>query len=147
MKTFFQELFEYNYYTNQKLGDVFNASTDKMSEKAIKLYSHILNAHQIWNNRIETRYPAFGVWDLHTIQDFRDIDKANYEHTLFIIDKLDLNNTINYAIKGKASSKSIRGILFHVINHSTYHRGQIATEFRQNGLDPLVTEYILFEKK
>ena len=52
MKSFFKELLEYNHHFNQKLGDIFNEHPNKTSEKAIQLYSHILNAHQIWNNRI-----------------------------------------------------------------------------------------------
>lgn len=148
MKTFFKELFEYNYHYNQKLGDIFNVNTNQTSEKALKLYNHILNAHQIWNNRIDPRDPVFGIWDIHAITGLRDIDKVNYEHTLLIIDKFDLDKTINHPkIKGKPFSKKIREILFHVVNHSTYHRGQIATEFKQSGLEPLVTDYIFYERE
>ncbi|NII28382.1 damage-inducible protein DinB [Pseudoflavitalea sp. X16] len=148
MKAFFKELFEYNHHINQKLGSALNANVEKTSENAIKLYSHILNAHQIWNNRIDPRHPAFGVWEIHAIQDCQDIDKKNYEHILLIIERFDLNSMIHHPkIKGKNASKSIGEILFHVINHSTYHRGQLATEFRQNGLEPLATDYILYEKK
>lgn len=145
MRNFFKELFAYNHYTNQKLGDAFNANTGKTSEKAIKLYSHILNAHHIWNNRAESGSPAFGVWDAHPVKDFKRMDKENYERTLLIIDQLDLDTVVAYTIKGKPFRKAIRELLFHVINHSTYHRGQIATEFRQSGIAPLVTEYILYE--
>lgn len=147
MKQFFKELFEYGHHFNQKLGEVFNDSQDKTSEKAITLYNHILNAHQIWNNRIEPKQTSFGVWEIHHIQDCKDIDKLNYEHSLLILDKYDLNDTINYAnTKGQAFSNSIRDIFFHAINHSTYHRGQISTEFRQNGLQPLVTDYIFYRR-
>jgi uncharacterized damage-inducible protein DinB len=45
-----------------------------------------------------------------------------------------------------AFSNDIKSIIFHVINHSTYHRGQIASEFKQNGLDPMVTDYILYKR-
>lgn len=148
MKAFLKELFEYNHSCNQKLGNLFNISAGKTSEKAIKLYSHILNAHQIWNNRIEPQHPAFGIWKIHAIPNCQDIDKTNYEHTLLIIDKLDLNSTIQYSnSKRRIFSKSIGSVLFHVINHSTYHRGQIATEFRRNGLEPLSTDYIFYEKE
>lgn len=148
MKTFFKELFEYNYHVNQQLWDVFNTNADKTSEKAFKLYNHILNGHQIWNNRIDARVAASGIWDMHTIQDCRDIDRTNYEHTLLIIDQFDLNDTVRHArIKGKPFSRKVYEILFHVINHSTYHRGQIATDFRQNELTPLMTDFIFYERE
>jgi hypothetical protein len=57
--------------------DVFNDNPDKTSEKAVKLYNHILNAHQIWNNRIEPKQTTFGVWEIHLVQDLKGIDKAN----------------------------------------------------------------------
>lgn len=147
MKQFFKEIFEYNHHFNQKLFDVFADDPDKTSEKAVKLFNHLLNAHQIWNNRIDQQQPPFGVWQLHDIQELKNIDKTNYEQTLQILQKFDLTETINYSnTKGQAFSNNIQDILFHIINHSTYHRGQIATEFKQNGLEPLVTDYILYKR-
>lgn len=147
MKAFYRELFEYSYHFNQKLADVFSENAGKTSDRSVKLFNHILNAHQIWNNRINPKQTTFGVWELHSIHDLKGIDKTNYAHTLQILDKFNLNETIDYAnSKGQTFSNSTRDILFHVINHSTYHRGQIATEFRQNGLDPLVTDYIFYKR-
>lgn len=147
MKQFFKELFEYSHHFNQKLWDVFNDNPEKTSDKAVKLFNHLLNAHQIWNNRIEPKQTTFGVWALHDMQDLKGIDKRNYEQTLQILDTFDLGEIINYSTsKGQAFSNSIRDTLFHVINHSTYHRAQIATEFKQHGLEPLITDYILFKR-
>jgi uncharacterized damage-inducible protein DinB len=147
IKQFFKELFEYSHHFNQKLGDIFNEHSDKTSENAIKLYSHMLNAHQIWNHRIEPKQTSFGVWDVHPIQDSKNIDKMNYEHSLLILDKFELTETINYTrAKGQVFSNSIQDIFFHIINHSTYHRAQIATEFKHNGLTPLVTDYIFYKR-
>jgi uncharacterized damage-inducible protein DinB len=146
MKDFFKELLEYSHHFNQKLGDVFEDNPDK-SEKAIKLFSHMLNAHQIWNNRIDPKGKVFGVWDMQAVQNFKNIDKTNFEHSLKILDKFALDDTINYTnTKGQVFSNTIRDILFHIINHSTYHRGQIATEFKQHGVDPLVTDYIFYRR-
>lgn len=147
MKQFFRELFEYGHHFNQKLGDVFNDRPDKTSEKAVKLYNHLLNAHQIWNNRIDPKQTTFGIWEIHPIQDCKEIDKQNYEHSLLILDEFDLNDTMNYGnTRGQKFSNSIRDIFFHVVNHSTYHRGQIATEFREHGLEPLATDYIFYKR-
>lgn len=147
MKQFFRELFEYGHHFNQKLGDVFNDRPDKTSEKAVKLYNHLLNAHQIWNNRIDPKQTTFGIWEIHPIQDCKEIDKQNYEHSLLILDEFDLNDTMSYSnTRGQKFSNSIRDIFFHVVNHSTYHRGQIATEFREHGIGPLATDYIFYKR-
>lgn len=148
MKLFFKELFEYTHHYNQKLSEVFIENPEKTSEKALKLFSHMLNAHQIWNNRIEPRQSTSGVWELRAIEDFKDIDTSNFEHALHIVDTFDLNENVNYSTsKGQPFSNSIRDILFHIINHSTYHRGQIATEFRLHGMEPLMTDFIFYKMK
>jgi uncharacterized damage-inducible protein DinB len=144
MKALFKDLFNYNHRVNQQLGNILRSNPDISSEKGIKLYSHILNAHQIWNNRINPRETLFGVWEIHSVNDCLEIDRVNYKNVSEIIDTFDLATIIQLQLKGKTFSKSIADVLFHVINHSTYHRGQLATEFRQIGLDPLVTDYFLY---
>lgn len=147
MKPFFKELFDYSHHYNQQLSETFMESPDKTSDKAVALYNHLLNAHQIWNYRIEPKGTAFGVWEIHAVQDLKSIDRANYERTLQILDKFDLEETIHYSnSKGKVFRNSIRDVLFHIINHSTYHRGQIATAFKAHGLAPLVTDFIFFKR-
>lgn len=147
MKEFFKELFEYNYNYNQKLSDIYICEFDKISEKATILYNHVLNAHQIWNNRIEPKQTTFGVWQIHPIKDVKGIDKLNYEQSLIVLEKFDLGETINYVnTKGEILQNSLRDIFFHVINHSTYHRGQIATEFKNCGIEPITTDYIFYKR-
>lgn len=147
MQKLFKELFEYNHYSNQQLADAIGTDLDSIPGKVLDLYSHILNAHQIWNSRIKGETPAIGVWDVRTALHFNDIDKANFQQTLSIIDQLELDSRItNIKVKGRPLDKKIWEILFHVINHSTYHRAQIATEFRKNELTPLTTDYIFYEK-
>ena len=96
MKLFFKELFEYSYHFNQKLVEVFNENPDKISDKASRLFNHILNAHQIWNNRIEPKQSTFGVWELHPVHDLKKIDQNNFEQSLEILDKFDLKEIITY---------------------------------------------------
>lgn len=147
MKDFFATLFEYNHSINQELAAVLINNPEQASEKSIKLLSHILNAHQIWNNRIKPREPLYSVWQMHTVAECRQIDQTNFEHTLHILENTDINSIIHIPkVRGRAFNRSIRDLFFHVINHASYHRGQIATDFRQVGLEPLVSDYFLFEK-
>ncbi len=147
MKSFFSELFEYNHHINQKLGDFLIDAQDRLPEKVIQLYSHVLNAHQIWNNRIEPGQPAFGVWESQPVPQYNVIDQTNYERSLLILDKFDLNDTIHYTnTKGHTFHNSVRDIFFHIINHSTYHKGQIAAALRKAGIEPLATDYIFYKR-
>ncbi len=147
MKSFFKELFQYSHYSNQRLYDLFNEHQGKTSEKSFSLFNHILNAHQIWNNRIQDKQITFGTWEVHTLHELKDMDTSNYEQSLQILEKFDVDSMIHYNnTKGEAFVNSVRDILFHVINHSTYHRGQIAADFRQHGLEPLITDYIFYKR-
>ena len=147
MKLFFKELFEYNHHFNQKLSEVFVEKHDTISERSVKLFSHILNAHHIWNSRIIGKQNAFNVWDIHPAEQFREIDHKNFNETVLALNQVDLNNIILYkTTKGQAFENKTSDILFHIINHSTYHRGQIAADFRQTGTEPLSTDYIFYKR-
>lgn len=148
MKTFFQELFQYNNLFNQEIISVLTKNSERVSEKCKKLLSHILNAHQIWNCKFQPGQLPYGAWEIHQIQDLNEIDKKNFENSILILDKFELSQTIQYLnSKGQVFNNSVRDILFQVINHSTYHRGQIATEFRQSGLEPLLTDWIYYKMR
>jgi uncharacterized damage-inducible protein DinB len=148
MKDFFIELFEYNYNCNGKLTEAFTTHPNEISERATKLYNHILNVHQVWNCRIEPNQAPLGAWDIHPLQELATLDGMNHQNSLLIFDKYDLNQSIEYrSTKGEPFNNSVKDILMHIINHSTYHRGQIATEFRQNGLEPVITDYIFYKRQ
>jgi uncharacterized damage-inducible protein DinB len=146
MKNFFRDLFDFGHNVNQQLVEIFVTNSEQTSAKSVTLFNHILNAHQVWNNRIEPVETPFEVWGGHPIEKWKLIEKSNYENSLRILEKFDLNKLINYSRKGQAFTNSIRDIFFHIVNHSTYHRGQIATEFRQNGIPPLVSDYIFYKR-
>lgn len=47
-------------------------------------------------------------------------------------------------LKGEVSTQQMGGMMLHVANHSTYHRGQVATLLRQLGAVPEVTDLIFY---
>lgn len=147
MKAFFKSLLEYNHYTNQNLIEAFLINKDKVSEKSWSLINHILNAHQIWNQRIQAIEKTFGVWEMHLSEALLNIDLNNFNQSLSLIEKIDFDTKIIYSnSKGEVFQNSFQDICFHIINHSTYHRGQIALEFKQAGITPLVTDYIFYKR-
>ena len=55
----------------------------------------------------------------------------------------DLSQTFAYKnTKGEAWSSSIGDVLTHVLMHSAYHRGQIASHMREQGHTPAYTDFI-----
>ena len=55
-----------------------------------------------------------------------------------------MRETLAYRnFKGEDLSYRVGEVLVHVVNHSTYHRGQVATLMRQLGATPASTEYLM----
>lgn len=146
MTTFFKELFQYSNHFNQLLIAKLIENSDKVSEKTNQLQNHIINAHQIWNSRLLNEKP-FDVFEIHSVTELKKLDNENHQNTLKIIEATNLAQIFEYTnTKGQTFTNSVQDILFHIINHSTYHRAQIATEFKQFGLEPLVTDYIFYKR-
>jgi len=47
-------------------------------------------------------------------------------------------------MKGKPFRYPLRALLQHVVNHSTYHRGQVVTQIREVGGKPLSTDLLRY---
>ena len=143
----FKELFEYTHYFNKKVIELISENKQKSSEKAIKLLNHTINANQIWNARIINE-SQFEVWQINNWDDLLKLNDDNYSNTLKILNNFDIYAEIDYKnSKGETFSNIIKDILFHIINHSTYHRAQIATELKQNGVKPIISDYIFYKRK
>jgi uncharacterized damage-inducible protein DinB len=57
----------------------------------------------------------------------------------------DLERKVTYTnMQGKPFSYPLRAMLQHMVNHSTYHRGQVATQLRQIGAKPLSTDLLRY---
>lgn len=144
---FFPDLFSYNEHSNHQLALLLQRKAAALPERIHLLFSHILNAHQVWNSRIQRDQPPFGIWDLRAVEEYAEINRRNHLHTYQVLDKFtDPGASIRYInTRGDEFSKTVKDILFHLVNHSTYHRGQIALLLRQYGEKPLVSDYIAFK--
>ncbi len=147
MKEKLIELFEYNYHFNSKLIEFVSENFQLKPEKTVKLLNHLINAQQIWNARINNE-SEFEVWQINDWNNISKINTDNYSKTLEIIHNKSPENSIEYNnSKGEKFINKIEDVLFHVINHSTYHRAQIATDIKNNGIEPINTDYIFYKRK
>ncbi|HUO84444.1 MAG TPA: DinB family protein, partial [Thermoanaerobaculia bacterium] len=57
----------------------------------------------------------------------------------------DLESSLNYrTLAGDAYESRLLDLLLHVVNHSTYHRGQLTTMLRQVGAKPPSSDYVFY---
>lgn len=123
------------------------AREPRAPERAHLLFSHVLNAHTIWLDRIHGRSPAFGVWDLQPPARYAALHVANMEESLRLLAGDVWTRTVAYTnSKGHPFRNTVAEILLHIANHGTYHRGQIASWLRRAGLEPPVTDYIFLRR-
>jgi uncharacterized damage-inducible protein DinB len=60
----------------------------------------------------------------------------------------DLDRIIEHkTTKGVPQAAPLRQMLHHVVNHGTYHRGQIATMLRQLDATPISSDLIFFYRE
>ena len=150
MKTndFFKDAFEYNYHFNQELIQLFENNSTAIPEKSIKLLNHLINAQQIWNERMLDEKISVGVWEIRALESLKNHNENNYNKSLQILNNTQLSQKISYKnSKGIEFSNTVQDILFHIINHATYHRGQIASDLKANGIEPINTDYIFYKRK
>ncbi|MCD0478080.1 damage-inducible protein DinB [Chryseobacterium sp. LC2016-29] len=146
MKEKLIDLFEYTYHSNKEMIKIISENISKIDDKTIGLINHTLNAQQIWNSRIVGE-KTFEVWQINSFENLEEINHENFLKSIQIIENSDFEQKIEYQnSKGNKFENSIFEMLFHTINHSTYHRGQINSLLKQNGIEPLLTDYIFYKR-
>ena len=147
MKDFFRELFEYTFHFNEKVIDVVLNNREIVSDKNILLLCHTINTQEVWNSRILGNPSLTGPWDLQPLDKLFSLNQVNFKDSMHIIDSFEFETVINYTnSRGEHYHNTVKDILFHINNHSTYHRGQIATECKLQGITPLVSDFIFYKR-
>ena len=148
MKDFYKDKFKYNLDKNQLMIQYLVENQMALNEKIHVLMSHILDAHEIWNTRILKVPTQFSVWQLQDWDKMQEINEDNHSVSDVVLDSKELDEIVNYTTStGEKYSNSIQDLLFHLINHSNYHRGQINAELKSLGLKPLITDYVFYKRQ
>jgi uncharacterized damage-inducible protein DinB len=141
-----KELIRYTELADARVIEVF-LSTGKSLPEAEALFSHILNAQHIWASRIKGVQIKYERLQVHDKAFFEQLHQENIA-SLLEIEAEKPDRTVGYStFDGSTFEDKISDILYHVINHSTYHRGQVATQFRMNGITPPVTDFIVLKRE
>ena len=141
------EIIRYSQFADQLIIEVFNQYQQQMPE-AEKLFSHVLNAQHIWMKRIINAPQEYSAWQIHDRSLYEKIHLENFLQICKVFKEADHEEIISYKnSKGEDFSSKVSDLFFHVLNHSTYHRGQIATLFKAAGITPPVTDYIMLKRE
>ncbi len=147
MKEHFVKLFEYDKWaTARVLGAMKQLQTQ--DERCLEWMGHLLTARLVWHARVENIAKTYNLWGGRTLEECLSMFEESSRMWEAFISKLDEKNLatiIAYKnFKGDSFENRVEDILTHVINHSTYHRGQIIAQLKGQLPSLPSTDYILF---
>jgi uncharacterized damage-inducible protein DinB len=150
LKHHFIHLFKYNDWATRHCADSI-LRLKKKNNKAEELLSHLISAQEVWLNRVLERDIITDPWKKLTEEEW--IPKstpltAEWINFLEGLHENDFEKRVGYTnTKGERFTNTIKDIVIQVINHSTYHRAQIASLVRQSGGEPAKTDYIVYQRE
>ena len=148
MKVFFLKWYAYNAWANRRVLACLEQQkvTD---EKILTVMGHLLAANFIWLNRIKglpkSEYKLWGSYSLATLKTM--VEEADRQWMEYIQSQTDFNRVLKYQnYVGDYFENNVEQIMIHLVNHGSYHRGQVAMLLRQKGVEPVNTDYITYDR-
>lgn len=142
----------FNAWANRQLANVLREVDDEIYFKEnISSFASIANtvlhtwgAQFIWLKRMQGEslgaFPHIGVKDKTISLDGLVNSSEDIQQFVASKDEMFLTSTYSYKnLKGDPFEDSYEDTLFHVVNHSTYHRGQVITMLRLAGVEHVVS--------
>ncbi len=151
-------LYDYNAWANHRVLDAcevlapeqFTRDLGSSFRSVRDTLAHILGAEWVWLERWHGRSPTA----LPTAHQFDNLASlrvrwAEVERDLmnFVagLSGAGLDRVIDYRnTRGNRFAYPLRSMLQHLVNHGTYHRGQVATLLRQLGAQPRATDLLRY---
>jgi uncharacterized damage-inducible protein DinB len=137
--------FAYDEWANREVLNAIRAAGDA-NPRSLQLMSHILAAELVWLERLKGQPQSVPVWpqpDLAQCEAQAAKLGGQWLKFLDLITAGDVSQSISYRnSKGEQWTNTIVDVLTHVVMHSAYHRGQIATHMRATGQTPAYTDFI-----
>jgi uncharacterized damage-inducible protein DinB len=145
--------FKYSLWASRKLLDTCAELTDEQWTRDMgnsfpslrETFAHLIAAEWLWLKRWKGQSVARPEWaTTASVAMLREIlDDVHAERAAFLDGLTDASpdEVVHFTfVSGKAGAQRLGGIMSHVNNHSTYHRGQIVTMLRQQGVAPPSTD-------
>ncbi len=141
-------MYEHLNWANHRILETLQSIEDETQEVS-RLFSHILFAERVWITRLQgldsSRLPIWSETDIEVCAELVIQNEESLTTLLTNLSNTDLDKLISYTnSKGKEFKNSVRDILTHVAMHGQYHRGQINSRFRADGIEPVNIDFITF---
>ncbi len=148
MKTYFLKLYQYNAWSNKRVLGCLERQ-HVIDEKILSIMGHIVAAQFLWLHRIKGLPPAkVKLWGEYTLPQLITMEEEAGKLWLeFVEGTEDFNRDLDYInYVGEPYITNVEMIMIHLVNHSSYHRAQIALLLRQKGFEPINTDFITYDR-
>jgi uncharacterized damage-inducible protein DinB len=151
-----QKLFDYSRWATRRLLDAadtlapddFRRDLKSSFPSLLATFTHMIGAEWVWLQRWQGSSPTAFV-DTSALDSVRAV--RNRFDTLWreqqgFLDGLEdgdeKRDVVYKTFKGDPDKRALGDLMRHVVNHATYHRGQVVTMLRQLGATPPATDYV-----
>jgi len=142
---FFDDILRYSHWANKAYAQVLQGLPPE--QEVHRLFCHLLNAQIIWMERVKGVPPSLGVWQEHPPEQYEALNQKALGASLQQLDETPPDKIVAYRNSdGDKFLNSFGEILFHLVNHASYHRAQIAVLLKQQGLQPPPSDYIVYKR-
>ena len=148
MKEYFLKLYQYNAWSNTSVLNCLQRQQIE-DEKILTLMGHIVAAQFLWLHRIKgIPPPDVKLWGNYTLEQLKPMaDDAGKKWLEFVESQDNFNRELSYTnYVGEPYTNNVEMIMIHLVNHSSYHRAQIAMLLRQKGFEPINTDFITYDR-
>jgi uncharacterized damage-inducible protein DinB len=144
-------LLRYTRWAHDRVLDTLR-SADAVPERILELMSHLLRTRDVWYGRVaNTDHAALDFWAVDDLAACAERAEDSMDRWDALVEErgaAGLDQSITYTNSSGAEFETpLRDILWHVVNHGTHHRAQIALLLREAGIPPPATDYIYFVRE
>ncbi len=150
MQNNFIKQFEFEYWSNNTILKALSSLKEK-DERAMLLFSHLLSSHCMWLSRVNKTQFTCTLFQERSLQECEQLMIENLDGwKKYLISKstTDLEEVIEFmaAWETNPSKRKIKidDALIHIINHSSYHRGQIIASIKGKVDELPLSTYIIY---
>jgi uncharacterized damage-inducible protein DinB len=153
-----RELYAYNAWANNRIFDIIETlpAEQYMQDMKSSLGSihgtlvHLVGAEKVWLERWQKApnvvfLKANEIYSFAELRNIWNIVQENREKFIAPFTDDMLNNAVSVTdSRGGVLVNTYSQMMQHLINHSTFHRGQVVTMLRQLGATPVGTDLITY---
>ena len=148
MKKYFLKLYRYNAWATQRVISTL-VRQQVSDEKIMSLLGHVVAAQFLWLHRIKALpAPDVKLWGTYKLDQLTTMaDQASKQWLEFVEQTDDFDRQLTYRnYVNEPYTNNVENIMIHLVNHSSYHRAQIAMLLRQKGYEPINTDFITYDR-